>query len=171
MANYQHVGWKWLIPYYGIHQMIQNVRDNGYQFGDLSAGLFGFKDTRNNNLQEDEKVLGQVAISSRDEYLQDREHTEMREDTAYQRAVNDMRSAGLNPYTVGSSPAASSSSSVGENTIATQLQMLGYVLDLKNLDIKNKQLANTILSSILGFVGGSVARSSVKSSAKSSATK
>ncbi len=87
-----------------------------------------------------------------DAYLADREHTEAREDSAYQRAVADMRSAGLNPYTVGSSPASSSVSNVGSQTISHKLDMLGYILDLKNLSNKNVNTANNILGNILGFI-------------------
>lgn len=113
----------------------------------LTGGLF-----RNKQSDLDSSVtsiLGEVSDNSRQQYLEDREHTEQREDTSYQRAVADMRKAGLNPYTVGSSPASSSTSTVGENSIQTKLSMLGYILDLKNLDIKNRQVTNQAIGNLL----------------------
>lgn len=95
------------------------------------------------------EILGEVLSDSRKEYLEDRAHSEMREDTAYQRAVEDMRKAGLNPYTIGSTPANSSASQVGAQTIASKLQVLGYILDLKNLDLKNRKITNDTITSIL----------------------
>lgn len=92
-----------------------------------------------------------AAASTRNEYLADREHTEMREDTSYQRAVKDMQAAGLNPYTIGASPANSSSSNVGELTASYRLQMLGNLLDVANLSLKNKKITNDSITSILGF--------------------
>jgi len=98
---------------------------------------------------DEQQILGQVANDSQAQYLEDREHTEMREDTAYQRAVEDMRKAGLNPYTVGASPAASSSSKVGESNISNKIALLGYLLDLKNLDFQNKALVNKTITSLV----------------------
>lgn len=85
-------------------------------------------------------------------YLADREHTEMREDTVYQRGVEDMRKSGLNPYTIGANPSPSSSSSVGADTITNKLELLGYILNLDKLTDRNVQTANGILGNILGFL-------------------
>ena len=89
--------------------------------------------------------------SNKSAYVEDREHTEMREDTAYQRAVADMRAAGLNPYTIGAHPASSTPSTVNAQTLTNNLQMLGYILDLQNLSLKNKQTTNDMIGDILGF--------------------
>lgn len=102
-----------------------------------------------NSASNEEKILGEIENQARQEYLDDRAHTEAREDSAYQRAVADMQKAGLNPFTVGSNPASSSSSTVGEKSITNRLQILGYLLDLKNLDIKNKQVANQQINTVL----------------------
>lgn len=97
-----------------------------------------------------QEILGHVANDATSQYLDDRAHTEMREDTAYQRSVEDMRKAGLNPYTIGASPAASTPSQAGSLSIASKVQVLGYLLDLKNLDAKNRQITNNTLTSLLG---------------------
>lgn len=116
----------------------------------LTGGLFRNKQT---DIDADvSSILGEVSDNSRQQYLEDREHTEQREDSAYQRAVSDMRKAGLNPYTVGSSPSPSSSSSVGEHTIQSKLSMLGYILDLKNLDIKNRQVTNQAIGNVIKMI-------------------
>lgn len=94
----------------------------------------------------------QFGSGNRKEFLEDREHTEMREDTAYQRGVEDMRKAGLNPYTIGSNPAPSSVSTVGQNSVTNRLQMLGYILDMQNLSLKNKKLTNDLIGDVLGFL-------------------
>lgn len=125
---------------------IRNNLSDGYHFGDIISGYAGFSRDENKSLSD---AANSVLGEARSEYLADREHTEMREDTAYQRAVADMRQAGLNPYTVGGSPASSSASSVGSSVITNKLQVLGYLLDLKNLDAKNRQIAN---NAILGFI-------------------
>lgn len=101
---------------------------------------------------ESSRILGEVINNSRQEYLEDRAHTEEREDTAYQRAVADMRKAGLNPYTISTSGAASSTSSVGENTITSKIQILGYLLSLRNLDLKNRQVANSEVNTLLNAI-------------------
>lgn len=88
--------------------------------------------------------------NSRNSYLADREHTEQREDTAYQRGVKDMQAAGLNPYTIGANPSPSSSSSVGAQSVAADLQTLGYILDMQNLSLKNKKITNDLITSVLG---------------------
>lgn len=53
-----------------------------------------------------------------------RKETQEREDTAYQRAVEDMRKAGVNPNLVGVNPASSGSgiiSATGQNLISTEM--------------------------------------------------
>jgi len=145
-----------------------NLSD-GYHFGDILGGFYGFN--RNTPKEEDitsdlSSQISSVLSNSRSEYLEDRVHTEAREDTAYQRAVADMQAAGLNPYTIGSTPASSSSSSVGENTIMSKLQAVGYIMDLKNLDLKNKELANGVLGNILGFLAKKNSTSNVNVSKK-----
>lgn len=147
------------INYFGT--IYDNIHNDGYQFGDISAGLFGIDRTsvaegvneaQATQVMDPQTILGEVTNDSRQQFEDDRAHTEMREDTAYQRAVSDMRKAGLNPYTVGASPAAASASKVGENNIANKVQMLGYLLDLKNLDFKNKQLANSVIGNLIKVV-------------------
>lgn len=49
--KYQHSGWKYLIPGYGIYQMFKNLK-NGYQPGDLSAGILGFDDVRDSTVSD-----------------------------------------------------------------------------------------------------------------------
>lgn len=143
---------KWRGPFiWNAFQALKSNFSDGYQFGDFYSGYFGF----DRNPQEEEtyeagnKILGEVMNNSRAEYLEDRAHTEEREDSAYQRAVADMRKAGLNPYTVGANPAPSSASSVGENSIMTKLQVLGYILDLQNLDTKNRSVTNQLIGNVL----------------------
>lgn len=146
----------WRMPWIG--GSIKSVRDNfsdGYQFGDFMKGWMGFYDKQDDSLEtlkSDEntaQILGEVQNQARQQYLEDRQHQEMREDTAYQRGVEDMRKAGLNPYTIGANPAPSSSSSVGENSIQSKLSVLGFILNLKNLDLKNRQVANQEINTIL----------------------
>jgi hypothetical protein len=159
------MSFSWNLPRW-VGDSFKNVKhnlENGYQFGDIVKGWYGWTDDSvSNPIVNDidlssagsfNELLGQVQDTSRQEYLEDREHTEQREDTAYQRSVEDMRQAGLNPYTISASPANSSASSVGQNSIASKLQMMGYILDLKNLDIKNKALANGVLGNIIKAVG------------------
>lgn len=127
----------------------ENLKD-GYQFGDITKGWFGFRNDYDTEIDTvTSSLFNQVNSQARDEFLADREHTEQREDTSYQRAVSDMRSAGLNPYTISAAPVNSSASSVGENTIQSKLQMLGYVLDLSNLDAKNRSITNNLIGNIL----------------------
>ena len=136
----------WQFPWIwnSIGAIANNLKD-GYQLGDFTLGYAGYSRDQNNLEQQAQSILGEA----RNEYLADREHTEAREDSAYQRAVSDMRKAGLNPYTVGSNPAPSSASSVGSNVISNKLQVLGYILDLKNLDAKNRKITNDTIGSIL----------------------
>lgn len=93
--------------------------------------------------------VSQNVTGTRQDLLEDRDHTEMREDTVYQRGVEDMRKAGLNPYTIGANPSPSSSSSVGENMINNRIQMLGYILDLKNLNARNREITNNAIANVL----------------------
>lgn len=71
-----------------------------------------------------------------------------REDTAYQRMVEDMRKAGLNPWTGISSGGLSSSSVVASNKSAldTLIQVLSY--NEKNADNENKTLLNSINTAV-----------------------
>jgi hypothetical protein len=159
MAKYKF-DWKAaFIPGYGhvksAINLIRNLKTNGVNWKDFNGGFWIEQPEEDTLNEKAEDVLSDVMSDSRQEYLEDREHTEQREDTAYQRAVTDMRSAGLNPYTVGSSPAPSSVSSVGEHSIMSKLQAVGYILDLQNLNIQNKKLANGVLGTILGYIAGS----------------
>ena len=98
-----------------------------------------------NNYQ---RVLG----DAREQALEDRAHTEMREDTAYQRAVADMKAAGLNPLALGGvNPAASSPSSANIDSFNAKLDMLGYVLNLRNVNMSNTQKANQMLGDLLKY--------------------
>lgn len=149
--------WTSLIPGYGLYRSFKNVSDNikndGFQFSDL-FGWYGAQQGAPRPTNADvaiNQLLGEATSSNnRQQYLEDRAHTEEREDSAYQRQVVDMRKAGLNPYTISSSPVNSSPSAVGSSSVMSKLQMLGYMLDLKNLDIKNKGLINNIISGIIG---------------------
>lgn len=128
-----------------------NLSD-GYQFGDILGGWFGFDrhyDDGSASIEQASNILGEAQANSRQEFLEDREHTEGREDTTYQRSVEDMRKAGLNPYTIGANPAPASASTVGENSIMTSLQVVGSILDIQNLSVKNKGLINNIIGNIL----------------------
>lgn len=123
--------------------------------GDLSGGIsrtFGGLGNYSQSSSELASQASQVLGEARSEFLADREHTEAREDSAYQRAVEDMRKAGLNPYTIGASGAPSSASSVGSDMISSKLQVLGYILDLKNLDARNRQITNQAIGSVLRSV-------------------
>lgn len=159
MAQYKFDWLAALIPGYGHYRatknLINNLKTNGVSWKDFNGGFWREEEDPAYNIEDTSDFLTETVNNARTEYLEDREHTEMREDTAYQRAVADMRAAGLNPYTIGSTPASSSASSVGENTLMTKLQAVGYVLDMKNIDINNKRLANGILGTILGYVAGS----------------
>lgn len=143
--------WKfpWLWNSFGA---IGNNLSDGYQFGDLTLGYAGVsRDTDLSLANQASQILGEA----RTQYEEDRAHTEMREDTAYQRAVADMRKAGLNPYTIGASPAASSASNVGADIITNKIQILGYLLDLKNLDAKNRKITNDAIGNVLGILSKS----------------
>ena len=96
-------------------------------------------------------IFHPVTANAQSTYLSDREHNEEREDTAYQRGVADMRAAGLNPYTIGANPAPSSSSNANAGALGYQLQVLGSMLDIANLSIKNRKVTNDLIGDILGF--------------------
>lgn len=141
--------WEYWIP---IWNLVLNARDQiqGNTSGFNNFGrLFGHGTKDDKSIQNTEALTSDILNSSRQEFLEDRAHTEMREDTAYQRAVADMRSAGLNPYTIGASSAPSSSSSVGSDSVTTKLQTLGYILEMKNLSIKNRQVTNQMIGKLL----------------------
>lgn len=148
--------WFSLIPGYGLYRsaknIIDNIKNDGFQFSDL-FGWYGFQQGAKRKTDADEaieQILGEATSSNnREEYLEDRAHTEEREDTAFQRQVQDMQKAGLSPYTISASPVNSSASSVGSNSVMSKLQMLGYMLDLKNLDLKNKGIINNLIGGII----------------------
>ena len=95
-----------------------------------------------------QSILG----DSRQQALEDRVHTEMREDTAYQRAVADMKAAGLNPLALGGvNPAASSPSTANMDSYQAKLDMLGYVLNLRNVNMSNTEKANRMLGDLLEY--------------------
>lgn len=73
------------------------------------------------------------------------EHAEMREDTAIQRAVADMKSAGINPI-LGFSGAGAASSAAGASDVSAQAQ------------IKAQKIAGivSIVSSALGLAGAAM---------------
>ena len=153
MAKYKF-DWKAaLIPGYGHYRayknFIHNVQTDGFQLKDLNGGFWIQQEEPNIIEDYGQSILGYVSNNAREEFLEDRAHTEMREDTAYQRGVEDMRKAGLNPYTIGANPSPSSSSSVGENSIMTQLQIVGSLLDIQNLSVRNKSLINNIIGTAL----------------------
>lgn len=142
-----------LIPGYGQYKAMKNTINNINSDGFQLADLFGFWSQEPDVVDQTiETTMDQIQNTSREEYIKDRDHTEEREDTAYQRATKDMLAAGLNPYTIGASPASSSASNVGENTIASKLQLLGYVLDLKNLSLKNRQVTNQSIGNLIKLV-------------------
>lgn len=85
-------------------------------------------------------------------FLEDRAWTAQREDTAVQRRVEDMRKAGINPYTIGASSAGSTASTANSDSVQNRLQLLGSILDIGNLSLKNKKLANDKLSTFLNFL-------------------
>lgn len=142
--------WHYWIPIVSQATMLKDIFTNGV-FGSTKRFMQGmFSSDGNNGLNNNLQIQAQnIAQSARDEYLADREHQEMREDTAYQRGVADMEKAGLNPYTIGANPAPSSASSVGADTLTNKLQVLGFILDLKNLDAKNRQITNNLITGLL----------------------
>lgn len=70
------------------------------------------------------------------------QHAEMREDTAIQRAVNDMKSAGINPI-LGFSGSGAASSAAGASNVNAQAQL------------RAQKIASlvSIVSSAIGLVG------------------
>lgn len=142
--------WHYWVPGVAQATLLHDIFTNGLSghVGRFMSGMFSPDGSNglNNNLAIQAQTLSE---SARDQFLADREHQEMREDTAYQRGVADMEKAGLNPYTIGANPAPSSASSVGGDTLTNKLQVLGFMLDLKNLDAKNRQITNNLITGLL----------------------
>jgi len=138
----------------------QTWKDNfsdGYQPGDLLSSIFNHNRKKAESdevsaLNQQIDLLNQNYGNLSEMFEKDKAETYAREDSVYQRGVEDMRKAGLNPYTIGASPSPSSASSVGANNIQTTMSMVGYIMDLKNIDAKNKATANSLLGNILSFI-------------------
>lgn len=93
-----------------------------------------------------------------------RKETQEREDTAYQRAVEDMRKAGINPNLIGINPASSgggitqTSGETNKNTLITQkfneqLTKLTEELNLKDNEKERFQSSfDNLLRSVLGII-------------------
>lgn len=143
--------WEYWVPFYSGYLAARDMVNGESPFSFIGHAFgSGTKDgTSGSNSYSLESESRDILNTARDELLADRDHTEMREDTAYQRAVKDMKEAGLNPYTIGAQSAPSSASSVGSDMVSNKLQILGYILDLKNLDAKNRKITNDSITNVL----------------------
>lgn len=92
-------------------------------------------------------IASKFAPSSASSSMSALQHAEMREDTAIQRAVADMKSAGINPI-LGFSGAGAASSAAGASDVSAQAQ------------IKAQKIAGifSIVSSALGLAGNLVGK-------------
>lgn len=94
--------WEHLIPGYAQWRYTENLFDDAKQFvGSTARELITGKTDKQRALEE------QQASSAQQQAL---DHSEMREDTAIQRRVDDLKAAGINPVFAGSSMGAADSS-------------------------------------------------------------
>lgn len=80
------------------------------------------KDTEETGNTQENNIPSLEEIWEREDTI--RKETQKREDTAYQRAIEDMRKAGINPNLVGVNPANSGGgiiSETGQNLISTEM--------------------------------------------------
>lgn len=104
-------------------------------------------DTYNRDTQRED----QLRKEDRENYLADREHTEQREDTAYQRMYNDLKAIGINPEAIflGISPQTSGS------TTSTQ-QPNSYRSSLESIDIARQGNLIKIIGILFQFIGSTM---------------
>ncbi len=144
----------------GIGDTIKEIRNETQQ------ELFGRNENENkqeetngnnikeNNIQNDS--VNNETPSIRDIWAREdeiRKETQAREDTAYQRAVEDMRKAGINPNLVGINPAASGggiTQAGGQSTINTELNnIVETTLNKINNEVKMDEGQKNRTSDIL----------------------
>lgn len=172
--------------YGGSNAVEENINDYHYKFGDISktvGGILGgtpetipnpavrkifFKEEAIEEtppeMSESERLEKELADSEEKQYqreLEERAHAEEREDTAYQRAIKDMRAAGWNTDGIGAqaSPAAVRLDTTRSEAVKNrrlELQKLYKQLAVA-ISEGDKDRANAIITSIISL-GGTVAK-------------
>jgi hypothetical protein len=184
---------------YGSNDSANNAYANGgYSYGDTDVGsasgwIGRFINNINGTTAKNEYNTAQADTQfERTKYLQDlayvqnsalakenRDWQEMMSNTAYQRAVNDMKAAGLNPAAIGGNPASTPSGASGQVSAgsvaaahaaggdASIIGLIGRVAAMAIMKGAYTKMANTAAKAA---AGGSNVTAAVTNAAKSEVT-
>lgn len=99
---------------------LEQAQDNITEINETNGNTQNIEDTQDTTATQNTPSIEK--LWEREDAI--RKETQEREDTAYQRAIEDMRKAGINPNLVGISPAGSGGgiiSATGQNLISTEM--------------------------------------------------